>query len=147
MELFRLEKLSKIIKSTAKATTDHIPKSHIHTDFKSHWGCRLHHCPCSMPEDPFGEEISPDIQPHPPLLPPEAISSCWRKFLPRKHNPSFQDWRVSLLLVNSEGRRIQDEVTGFGNCCKLCCNLLRAGKDLFITTCCTSQEESKARSR
>lgn len=99
-------------------------KSHIHTDCKSHWGCRLHHCPCSMPEKPFGEEISPDIQPHPPLVQPEAVSSCWRKFLPRKLNPSFQDWRVSLLRVNSESRRIQDETAGFGSRCKLCCNLL-----------------------
>lgn len=51
------------------------------------------------------------------------------------------------LCVNSESRRIQDETAGFGSCCKLCCNLLWAGKGLFITNCCASKEESKARSR
>lgn len=58
MELLRLGKLSEIIESTAKSTTDHVLKCHIHADFKSHWGGRLQHCLCSMPENPSGEKIS-----------------------------------------------------------------------------------------
>lgn len=143
-ELFRSENLCKIIESTAKATADHTPRCHIHTDFKSHWGCRLHHCPCSMPENPFGEGISPNIQPHPPSVQLEALSLRWRKFLHRKLNPYFQDWKKSQMVVNLASRRIWNEPTGFGSCCKLCCNLLWAGKDLSITNCCSSKEDSKA---
>ncbi|KAK4809926.1 LOW QUALITY PROTEIN: hypothetical protein QYF61_023413 [Mycteria americana] len=56
----------------------HVPKHLIQTAFKYLQGWRLHHCPgqpVPVLENPFGEEIFPNIQSKPPLEQLEAISS------------------------------------------------------------------------
>ncbi|KAK4806266.1 hypothetical protein QYF61_013410 [Mycteria americana] len=57
---------------------NHVPKHHIYMAFKYLQGWRLNHFPgqpVPMLDNPFGEEIFPNIQSKPPLAQLEAISS------------------------------------------------------------------------
>ncbi|KAK4826124.1 LOW QUALITY PROTEIN: hypothetical protein QYF61_005276 [Mycteria americana] len=57
---------------------NHVLKHHIYTSFKYLQGWRLNHFPgqlVPMLDNPFGEEIFPNIQSKPPLVQLEAISS------------------------------------------------------------------------
>ncbi|KAK4812905.1 LOW QUALITY PROTEIN: hypothetical protein QYF61_027299 [Mycteria americana] len=57
----------------------HVPEHHIYTSFKYLQGWGLNHFPGQpgpMLDNPFGEEIFPNIQSKPPLTQLEAISSC-----------------------------------------------------------------------
>ncbi|KAK4818843.1 hypothetical protein QYF61_020062, partial [Mycteria americana] len=101
IEAFRLEKTLKIIESnckpnTAKSTINHVPKRHIYMSFKYPQRWRLNHFlgqPVPMLDNPFSEQIFPNIQSKPPLaqLFPLILSLVtWEKRLTRTSlQPSF----------------------------------------------------------
>ncbi|PKU29473.1 protein diaphanous hypothetical protein [Limosa lapponica baueri] len=82
-ESFRLENF-KIVKPNPNPALpspplNHVPQHHIYPSFKYLQGWQLHHFPgqpVPMLDNPFSEEIFPNIQSKPPLAQLEAISSC-----------------------------------------------------------------------
>ncbi|KFQ29592.1 Tripeptidyl-peptidase 1, partial [Merops nubicus] len=71
--------------SMSPSPLTHVLHHHISTVWKPLQGWGLHHCP-GQPgtalDNPQGQEIVPQGQPQPPLVPCEAISSCHTTLLP-----------------------------------------------------------------